>query len=508
MVAARGVTAPAAAAPDLLPKVTKPLAVARVDSAAWEADVRLLSGYDPLEWQGVETRILSRYARSEGITVAGGWLCDQLRAIGYAARLDTFLYAFNRDTILCRNVVAQVIGDERPKQVVVLGAHYDSYASGVDASILAPGAEDNATGVAAVLEAARALAGQRFACTVQFVFFSAEELGLWGSQHHVERLAAAGDTVKAAVIADMVSYWQDEPAIMLDALAEAAWLAQLVVDNLRTFTSLADSTRLTAASLIKSDHVPFAATGAPAVLLIDRDWESYSAYHSIQDTWSAISAKTIQGVAAARVAVATIADLAGMRATELPVLITELRARTLGAAVELTWRGETLPVGAGLAVWRAAGGSWQALTPVLLVPPPGPTSWRDTTPSPADIWRFYRLDLVAADGRVFTVAGPISAPAPDDFPAPAVFVRRASLRDAAVATLFCAAARPGQADLSLYDLAGRTVRVLWRGWLPSEGLALAWDGRDAAGRPVATGLYLVRLTTEGGAATARVPVIR
>jgi Zn-dependent M28 family amino/carboxypeptidase len=72
------------------------------------------------------------------------------------------------------NVVATKRGTTRPDEIVVVGGHYDSVPG-------SPGANDNASGTATTLEAARVLAGIPTARTVQFVLFAAEELGLFGS---------------------------------------------------------------------------------------------------------------------------------------------------------------------------------------------------------------------------------------------------------------------------------------------------------------------------------------
>lgn len=67
----------------------------------------------------------------------------------------------------------------------------------------------------------------------------------------------------------------------------------------------------------------------------------------------------------------------------------------------------------------------------------------------------------------------------------------------------------GRADLDLFDLRGRRVRRLWRGVELSAGdHALTWDGRDAAGRPAAAGVYLARLVLDGRIATARLVLAR
>jgi flagellar hook assembly protein FlgD len=62
--------------------------------------------------------------------------------------------------------------------------------------------------------------------------------------------------------------------------------------------------------------------------------------------------------------------------------------------------------------------------------------------------------------------------------------------------------------LAVYDLAGRQVRVLAAGALPAGRYTFRWDGRNEAGSPVPSGMYLVRVDTDGFRATRRLTMIR
>ena len=96
---------------------------------------------------------------------------------------------------LTANVVAELVGAE--DEAVVIGAHLDSVFEG-------PGVNDNGSGVAAILELARASVGLQPRHTVGFAFWSAEELGVVGSTHYVEELGGEAETIGAYLNLDML----------------------------------------------------------------------------------------------------------------------------------------------------------------------------------------------------------------------------------------------------------------------------------------------------------------
>ena len=95
------------------------------------------------------------------------------------------------------NTVAEIRGSERPGQVVILGAHLDSWDLGT-------GTTDNGTGSMVVLEAARALAqsGLKPKRTIRFILFSGEEEGLLGSRAYAAAHAAEADSIQAVLVLD------------------------------------------------------------------------------------------------------------------------------------------------------------------------------------------------------------------------------------------------------------------------------------------------------------------
>jgi len=110
-----------------------------------------------------------------------------------------------KDGASYRNVVGEITGTRHPEKVVIVGPHLDSQ-SGADSATLAPGADDNASGVAAALYMAKVFRDQRFDCTIRFVFFDGEEVGHVGSFAYADKARAAREKIVAMLAPDMIAY--------------------------------------------------------------------------------------------------------------------------------------------------------------------------------------------------------------------------------------------------------------------------------------------------------------
>jgi len=107
------------------------------------------------------------------------------------------------------NLIVERRGSERPGEIVILGAHYDT----VDTT---PGADDNASAVAVLIEAARLLAGRTTRRTVRFVAFACEEpphfyQETMGSQVHARECRRRGERIVGMLCLEMVGYYSDKP---------------------------------------------------------------------------------------------------------------------------------------------------------------------------------------------------------------------------------------------------------------------------------------------------------
>jgi len=129
----------------------------------------------------------------------GEKLAARLREWGYQPELQWFEPRRGGRTA---NVIATLRGTLHPELVYVVSSHFDSVEDG-------PGADDDASGATALLEAARVLATRPQAATIQFAFFTGEEAGLLGSREFVRRAMADSVRIVGALNNDMIGWRND-----------------------------------------------------------------------------------------------------------------------------------------------------------------------------------------------------------------------------------------------------------------------------------------------------------
>ena len=176
----------------------------RVQTSRIQGRVEALSGAADAPLNDGARRIRSRHVDHDDLRLAEQYLVEALEPTGLSVRRIPFRYGGAEHT----NIEATLTGNEAPDEIYLVTAHYDSTASneaGWDPrSGDAPGADDDASGCALVLEAATVLAGADFRATVRFVLFSAEEVGLVGSDEYAQEAANAGEDIRAVLSMDPV----------------------------------------------------------------------------------------------------------------------------------------------------------------------------------------------------------------------------------------------------------------------------------------------------------------
>lgn len=155
----------------------------------------------------------NRFSLSENHRKVAIKLVNKFKALGYSnARLDSFMVNKTYRNINYNqwqyNVIASIEGTLNTDSVCVIGAHYDDYLLTGDPFSVIPGANDNASGVAATLEVARVMKLNGFTPlnTIEFVAFGAEEIGLYGSSHYVTAAWQSSGKVKMMLNNDMIAY--------------------------------------------------------------------------------------------------------------------------------------------------------------------------------------------------------------------------------------------------------------------------------------------------------------
>lgn len=276
--------------------------VERIDAARWFGDVTQLASWDR-----------SSYGTTS-LNAARDWIGARMQDVGLAVTTPGFsMPGASGGTITRQNVIGTWTGTSLPNEWIVVGAHYDSRNSSGSSVINTPGAEDNASGCAGVIELARALLPFKPRRSILFMCYAGEEQGLYGSTRHVQALQSSGDLakVRSVVIMDMIGYSADN---QLDVLYESgpAYLAYLNRFGAAAAAYVPALNVTISTNPFGSDHMPYLDASKETVLAIESDWSSYPHYHRSTDTPAnmGVNAQAMGG-AILKTNAAVLAELSG-----------------------------------------------------------------------------------------------------------------------------------------------------------------------------------------------------
>lgn len=205
-----------------------------------------------------------------------------------------------------RNISFEIPGRTAPQEVLVVGAHFDAVPG-------SPGADDNGSGTAAVLEIARVLRGRPMHRTVRFVLFNLEELGHIGSNQYVAQVRAehleGSQRIVGMLSLEMLGYFTAEPGSQRNPFRNVAGAPQRDTGNFLALATIAahgpfcraleaamrtdlpdfqavsiDMFPIAPPDLLRSDHAPFLLLGVPAVMVTDTANFRNPNYHKATDT--------------------------------------------------------------------------------------------------------------------------------------------------------------------------------------------------------------------------------
>ena len=232
----------------------------------------------------------------------------------YGLKVENDYFSYRGKTF--RNIIGRQ-DDQRGGSLIILGAHFDSVQG-------TPGADDNASGVAVLLEAARLLARARVGSQILFCAFNLEELNMIGSSYFVKKLKSVGAKVAAMISLEMVGYTDSRPGsqkypfglkafypdrgdfIGVIGNWNSASLLRRVARQMRQVQGLpvealsvpGNGGLIPAVRL--SDHAPFWDAGYPALMTTDTSFFRNPHYHGSTDTLETLNldfmAKVCEGV--------------------------------------------------------------------------------------------------------------------------------------------------------------------------------------------------------------------
>ncbi len=338
-----------------------PLIQTMVDAVS-EAEItntiRHLQDDDSLPgWDALQTR----YSYSPHLAVERDYIKNRMEALG----LDVRYHSFTESSLSLynlQNVEGTLAGWGPGEEVVYLvTAHYDSVVGGswLTPTLPAPGADDNASGVAGVLEAARVLSRYRFRHTLRFVTFAAEEQGLIGSKHYAAEARAANTPIGGVINHDMIAWdGNGDGAIDLHVgtRPDSQALGLAYLSAISTYHIPLTAEYITEGATTRSDHYRFWRNGYPALLAIEDFSDFNPHYHTPTDTLAMLDTSLARRFVQATVA--TLAEAAGIISPGVTVSLTGPASVSPGEGVQLRvmYGNATDAPATGVAVTATLGG--------------------------------------------------------------------------------------------------------------------------------------------------------
>ncbi|MDX5320560.1 MAG: M20/M25/M40 family metallo-hydrolase [Bacteroidota bacterium] len=238
--------------------------------------VNQLTGITPVNINGQSVSIFSRYRDQTPNAWAAIYLKNRLDAYGYETSYQYF-------DALGQNILGYKKGSVFPNRVFVISAHYDAIAIPYNQAV---GADDNASGCAGVLEAARLLKDVELPYSVLFVFFDEEEQGLIGSNAFTEQFDWDQYQVEAVFNLDMIGYDDNQDfraEIHTRPYGNSIELAEKIIGLNDTFQIGLDLV-IKNPGTTASDHDAFWQMDRTAILLIEDKMDFNRYYHTKFDS--------------------------------------------------------------------------------------------------------------------------------------------------------------------------------------------------------------------------------
>jgi|GEM_PF-174654 Zn-dependent M28 family amino/carboxypeptidase len=256
--------------------------------------------------EAFKTRYAGNASGRDSLARARDWLIQQVTSFGYS---DVQQHTFTQGGNQLQNIIVTKTGSVFPDSIIILCGHYDS--------VNGPGINDNGTGVAITLEVARIVSAKQCDFTIRFIFFSAEEQGLVGSNAYVQQVVVPQQhKLKLVINIDEVGGIRENPTNTIKVEKDndnnpsgnnAA--SAFYTDSLASLTRMYSALQTTITNAFGSDYIPFENAG----FVITGYYEFFQTphYHQQTDSLSHVDVRYVKEIC--KGTVAGIAVFAGMK---------------------------------------------------------------------------------------------------------------------------------------------------------------------------------------------------
>jgi hypothetical protein len=301
---------------------------------AWVNWIKWLSGEDPIELNNESVLILTRYSESlfNGHPDARAYefVLSQLQTWGFELGTTLFEHTYQpglgEDAPNWKNLIVVLPGTDPDlaNEEVLMTAHLDSTAIGTPET-KAPGADDNGSGVATLLEAVRLLKDVPFKRTIKIIFFTGEEQGLYGSKAYMTQYSSDLKNIIGVINLDMFGYDADQDRCFemhVGEMEASNLIGGCLGDTIEIYDPELQFEYLTSEALGYSDHASFWDADVGAIEVLENFHTHTNGicgtadvnpnYHSEGDVIWAMNLETAHRIAASAIAaLARLAEPAG-----------------------------------------------------------------------------------------------------------------------------------------------------------------------------------------------------
>jgi len=399
-----------------------------------------------------------------------------------------------------RNVYGVQLGSLYPNKKYIICAHYDDMPSGTTA----PGADDNASGTAAVIEAARIFTQYDSKYTIIYALWDEEEQGLVGSAYYAQQAANAGDSIMGVVNLDMIAY--DSNSDNIAEIHVNTWQSSQYIKNtmlqVNTDYIIGLTIQIPSSPSYASDHASFWNYGFGAILTIE-DFQDFNAYyHTTNDKLMYFNQPYYNKMS--RLALGTVATLADL--TEIvPVELLAFTASVNKSEVQLLWSTASELNNQGFEIERSINDADNFVT-IGFVEGKGSSteinyySFNDQPGLSGTNKLFYRLKQVDFDGT-FSYSDVVQV----TYDVPTAFVINQNFPNPFNPSTRITYFLPKESFVSIkiYDFLGREVKTLVNDFLSTGSYEIVFDASD-----MTSGTYFYTMVADNYSNTKKMLLLK